>query len=837
MKKTKLFKTVALTLSCLLGVSGAVASIISSNHQVDIKAEAASTTTDKLTVQNINDYTSYPYLYGYYYLKWVNCAISVSQNKIDIFDSSSDITYRSPSIIRSVKVYFSSAIDVETDANVNSSIKVELTGLSGGTITKYGNNSVFSSINQKADITIQTTYTAGSQASLYDFYVEVTRDSSNIVSFNMQGHGTAPDNQEVADGGKVTKPANPTAGGYDFGGWYKEAACTNAWNFDSDTVSGGNVILYAKWTLKSTVQNAINKINEIENPVVLTDACKNHITAARAAYDAVASGDKTAVSNYAKLTSAEARIAELQAAYDAAQPVVNAIDNIGPIISYPSSGDAIINARSLYNALTNDDQRGFVTNYNKLTSAESSYYDLRDIYVANTEEYIGYIGTVKYPDSKNDIENAETRYNNLHDDGDRALVSNASVLFAARDRYDELEAAYNKAQGVIALIDAIGEVEYTQACKDKIDAAQAAYNALTSDDESGYVTNHFTLLQALDAFLAAKNNMINHVKDLINSIPSEVKYNQACKDAIDVARDAYDNKLLTEDKFVGSPYDVLCDAEETYVYEKNLAVKNVKDLIDGIGDPASVEYTPEYKESINEAKAAYDALLSDTDRALVTNHDKLLEDIERYEELKLVDVHAVEGKISAIGAVSYTAECKAKIDLALNAYNRLDADQKPLVSNYNVLLAAINMYNHVDEVVKKIEAIGEVTLNSGDAIEEAKVAYRALTEEEQALISNYRDELKAKEESYDKAVHNHKVGVTCAIVFGILGGLILLICGGWALMMFVFNKWVNKDGKALRAFKLFGLKKNGKPIVLIFPVRFELREDSELFASKEAALK
>ncbi len=68
------------------------------------------------------------------------------------------------------------------------------------------------------------------------------------VDFNMNDHGTAPSGQYVASGGKVTQPTAPTASGYTFGGWYKEAGCTNAWNFSTDTVTS-NKILYAKWTL------------------------------------------------------------------------------------------------------------------------------------------------------------------------------------------------------------------------------------------------------------------------------------------------------------------------------------------------------------------------------------------------------------------------------------------------------------------------------------------------------------------------------------------------------------------------------------------------------------
>ena len=71
------------------------------------------------------------------------------------------------------------------------------------------------------------------------------------VTFNVQGHGTAPESVEVDEGGKITKPTDPSAQGYTFGGWFKEAACTNAWDFANDTVTA-NVTLYAKWTENAT---------------------------------------------------------------------------------------------------------------------------------------------------------------------------------------------------------------------------------------------------------------------------------------------------------------------------------------------------------------------------------------------------------------------------------------------------------------------------------------------------------------------------------------------------------------------------------------------------------
>ena len=67
------------------------------------------------------------------------------------------------------------------------------------------------------------------------------------VTFNANGHGTAPTAQTVTQGNKATTPAAPTATGYTFGGWYKEAYCTNA--FDFNTAITEDITLYAKWTI------------------------------------------------------------------------------------------------------------------------------------------------------------------------------------------------------------------------------------------------------------------------------------------------------------------------------------------------------------------------------------------------------------------------------------------------------------------------------------------------------------------------------------------------------------------------------------------------------------
>lgn len=66
------------------------------------------------------------------------------------------------------------------------------------------------------------------------------------VTFNLQGHGAAIETQHVIEGETATKPADPKAELYTFGGWYTEAECTNAFDF-ATTITAAKE-LFAKWT-------------------------------------------------------------------------------------------------------------------------------------------------------------------------------------------------------------------------------------------------------------------------------------------------------------------------------------------------------------------------------------------------------------------------------------------------------------------------------------------------------------------------------------------------------------------------------------------------------------
>ena len=115
----------------------------------------------------------------------------------------------------------------------------------------------------------------------------------------------------------------------------------------------------------------------------------------------------------------------------------------------------------------------------------------------------------------------------------------------------------------------------------------------------------------------------------------------------------------------------------------------------------------------------------------------------------------VKETIAAIGEV--TLQSGGAIEVARDAYDGLTPAQQTLVDNYGLLQAAEQEYARLtaDEadraaakpVKEAIAAIGEVTLQSGEAIKAARDAYDGLTPAQQALVDNY-SVLQAAEVAY-----------------------------------------------------------------------------------------
>lgn len=149
-----------------------------------------------------------------------------------------------------VKVADGEAVSTNTTANYGQTITLAATpeenyALSAWNVTKTSGGEAIEVTNNQFTMPAEAVTIAPTFGQIY------------TVTFDLQDHGSAIDAQEVAAGSLVTEPTAPTADGYLFRGWYKEAACTNAWDFSTDVVSAATV-LYAKWVVASTLFSMTN---------------------------------------------------------------------------------------------------------------------------------------------------------------------------------------------------------------------------------------------------------------------------------------------------------------------------------------------------------------------------------------------------------------------------------------------------------------------------------------------------------------------------------------------------------------------------------------------------
>ena len=470
---------------------------------------------------------------------------------------------------------------------------------------------------------------------------------------------------------------------------------------------------YCKVTVLDAVEYAQKTIDALDD---ITLDSEKAIEEAKKAYNLLTDEQKEQIKNADAIKTAEEKLSKLQV--ENAESKISAIGDVTL-----DSKDVIKDARDTYDALT-DDQKKQVTNYDVLEAAEAK---LSDLQVENVKTKIDGIGEVTL-NSANTIKAARTAYNALTDD-QKKQVTNYDVLEAAEAKLSDLQV-----ENVKTKIDGIGEV--TLSSSSTIKAARSAYNALTADQKK-QVTNYDVLQKAESELsdLQKADAVVTKIKNIGTvTLKSESKIKQA--------RTAY-NKLTDKQKTLVTNYDVLEKAEKDLADLK--AADQVSKNITNIGT-----VTLESEEKIKTARDSYDAL-TDDQKKLVSNKDvleKAESTLKELQDAKAADVKAAEevtNKINAIGDV--TLESEDAIKEARTAYDALTDAQKELVSNKDVLEKAESTLKELqdakaadvkaaEEVTNKINAIGDVTLESEDAIKEARTAYDALTDTQKELVSN-----------------------------------------------------------------------------------------------------
>ena len=181
----------------------------------------------------------------------------------------------------------------------------------------------------------------------------------------------------------------------------------------------------------------------------------------------------------------------------------------------------------------------------------------------------------------------------------------------------------------------------------------------------------------------------SYVDDLIDALPaaSDVSYDnyQQYGDAADVARKAYEDLDKAEQDKVDTAE--LKKVEAAIAHFK--AIDDAKTKIDAL--PEAGKVTLAERDAVKAAQDAYDALSAEQKEYLTfAQAAKVTALAKRIAELEAAPIKSVEALIDAIGTV--TLDSKNAIDEARAAYDKLTAEQQAKVSNYAALTAAETTY-------------------------------------------------------------------------------------------------------------------------------------------------
>ena len=341
----------------------------------------------------------------------------------------------------------------------------------------------------------------------------------------------------------------------------------------------------------------INLINAIPDPLTL--AGESFVTTAKTAFDALTTEEQAQVTNAQELTDAIALINNLKAV----QKVITDINNLPTVITL-AQADAIASIRAEYEALS-EVQQGLISNYATFVTKENEYFRLKGI--NDVEALIDLIPIPVTLENGVVIANARTAYN-LLTNPDQAEVDNYTLLTNAENHYLDLQAAK-------VVIDQIDDIEdpITLASRQEVAAAQAALGLLTTTQQ-GLVTNQQRLID-MEAIIADILDEVDDVITLIDGLPDPIAITnlaqlQTAEAAFNALSDEQEAEVTNEPDLVKAreQMDAILAKIQEVIAKINLIV-----------DPVTLAQTA----TIEAARAAFNALTVD-EKALVTNSPKLL---------------------------------------------------------------------------------------------------------------------------------------------------------------------------------------------------------------------
>ncbi|MBS5323345.1 MAG: DUF4430 domain-containing protein [Lachnospiraceae bacterium] len=537
----------------------------------------------------------------------------------------------------------------------------------------------------------------------------------------------------------------------------------------------------------AAVKSVIKQIDAIGEVTLESEAA---IKEARTAYDKLTEAQKKLVTNYGKLTEAEEKLAELKeqaADQKAADAVIEKIKAIGEVTL--ESEAVIKEARAAYDKLTEAQKKLISEDVLKLL--EKAEEDLKKLeeeagnghVVVSVERFTigqGYIHEpVIVPFEKGDnavdiLKKVIGAENWVGEDGSAAYLEAIKGADLGSDHVKVPDYISEKLGGPTteeALEngksqegDALGEFDYSfmSGWMYHVNGVEVGYGMASYVPKDGDVLRYqFTLWgygTDLTGYEYGNPDPVLDIcnKDEITRVMAEVNEDRDMLMAVPAVKAAYDkavelvSAVITPKAEIETATENLKKAMEEakeQMSQDKLAAESVIAKINVIG-----EVTLESEAVITEARTAYDKL-TDAQKELVgtenlaklTDAEKKLAELKQQAEEDQKAANAVIEKINAIGEV--TLESEAAITEARAAYDKLTEAQKKFISETELKtlkaaeakLKVLKQQAAADQekanaVIEKINAIGEVTLESEKVITETRTAYNALTDAQKNLV-------------------------------------------------------------------------------------------------------
>lgn len=355
---------------------------------------------------------------------------------------------------------------------------------------------------------------------------------------------------------------------------------------------------------------------------------------------------------------------------------------------------------------------------------------------------------------------------------EKRYVSNYDVLLKAEEQLAALKkekADKEAADAVIAQIDALPTAEnVTLEHQEAVDAARDAYSKLTADQKKLVSKETTDKLESAEKKIAQllEEQAADLVLEEMNALPS--KDNLTLDDEVALAgAEAHYNALSDAQKEYlngKAPESVAKLGELRTQLEKlkkdaadKAAADAVTEKLNALPSEEDVMFQDEAV--LKQAREAYDAL-SDDQKKFVSGeaYDKLEKAEKKLEALK-AEAEAVTKQIQELPAVGdLKLEDAEKVSLARSAYDALNADQKRQLTESGVVDTLLTAENQIsllerekeeaEKVAQQINSLPEVKdlkLADKTAVEAARKAYDALSDNQKAMIEDAKKALEERE--------------------------------------------------------------------------------------------